>query len=202
MKKILIFSILTFTLLLFSNVESKGQCTSCPSGFVTTAFPITLKSGCEAWVHYCYLCSPTGNPVAQFCGIYIPKTTACNGILINDAFWEMLREEMMIDLVYSACFDIYGELPPCSTSFRKSLEIVVADCMEVYEDVTSPEIVILRPCNADPGLCTKEYEVCWNGTEMESNVVNVNFEPGECDNLPFVFDIFSLPTYCFSSGCY
>ena len=79
MKKISALLILTFTLLIISNVESSAQCTSCPGNPTPTSFPITLATGCVAYVHYCFDCAPTGHPVAQFCMVAIPNNASCNG---------------------------------------------------------------------------------------------------------------------------
>lgn len=200
MKKIIFSLIITFTLLILSNVESKGQCTSCPGNTSPTAFQITLKTGCDAFIHYCYDCAPTGNPIAQFCMIAIPNAPSCNGITIDAQFWRDVREAMMIDLA-SICSNAWGQIPPCSTSVFQSLEIVIANCMEVIDHPNDPTLKIIKPCDAEPGLCSKEYEVCWDGNEWISTVTSVNFEPGECDYLPFQWDRHSLPSWCTSIGC-
>lgn len=200
MKKIVFSLIVTFTVLILSNNESIAQCTSCPGNTTPTAFAITLKTGCTAYIHYCYDCAPTGNPIAQFCMISLPNNPNCNGITIDAQFWKDVRDSMMINLATN-CSNIWGQVPPCSTSTFQSLEIVVANCMEVIEDPNDAEIILIRPCDAEPGLCSKEYEVCWDGDEWVSTVTSVNFEPGECDYLPFELDIYSLPSWCTSVGC-
>ncbi len=200
MKNFISLLIITFSLLIISTAESYAQCTSCPNNSTPTAFPITLASGCEAYVHYCFDCSPTGHPIAQFCMIAIPRDNACNGITINSEFFKVIREKMMEDLS-SICSNVWGTPPPCSTLTRYSLEIVMTNCMEVLDHPTDPNLIIIKPCDAEPGLCSKEYEVCWNGTDWEVKVISVNFEPGECDYLPFDLDPFSLPSWCTSIGC-
>jgi len=200
MKKIIALLILTFTLLIISNVESSAQCTSCPGNTTPTSFPITLATGCVAYVHYCFDCAPTGHPVAQFCMVAIPNNASCNGLVIDSDFFKTIREEMMKNLS-SICSNVWGSVPPCSTSTRYSLEIVMTNCMEVIDDFNNPGYRILKPCDADPGLCSKEYEVCWNGSEWEVDVKSVNFESGECDYLPFELNQYSLPSWCTSIGC-
>lgn len=72
MKRILFSLIFTFSLLILSNVESKGQC-SCPSGYTHTIDTVNINGTCELYVEYCYKCDPhTLYRSVQICNIIIP----------------------------------------------------------------------------------------------------------------------------------
>lgn len=200
MKNFISLLIITFSLLILSNEESDAQCTSCPAGSTPTSFPITLATGCVAYVHYCFDCAPSGHPIAKICMVSIPRVSACSGILIDSQFWIDIRREMMKDLV-TICSNAWGSVPPCSTSTRYSLEIVSTECMEVIDHPTDPGLLVLKPCDLEPGFCSKEYEVCWENGVWNETIKSVNFEPGECDYLPFELNPWSLPSWCTSIGC-
>jgi len=200
MKNFISLLIITFSLLIISTAESYAQCTSCPNNSTPTAFPITLASGCIAYVHYCFDCSPTGHPMAKICMVSIPRVSACSGIVIDSQFWIDIRRAMMVDL-NTICSNAWGNIPPCSTSTRYSMEIVSTECMEVIDHPTDPELIIIKPCDLEPGFCSKKYEVCWDNGAWLENTISTEFTPGECDYTPIVLDPWSLPSWCTSIGC-
>ncbi len=88
-KKLFISLILSFSLLILSNVESKGQCSSCLSGMTPASFVFTLSTGCQITVNYCWKCpTPPHLPgAATLCNISIPSGN-CIGIVIDVTFFK------------------------------------------------------------------------------------------------------------------
>jgi hypothetical protein len=189
--KIIISFMLTFTLLLVSNVESNGQCASCPSGYSPQSVPLDLGSGCVITIYYCMLCHPTGHSEAKLCGVFIPIT--CGVIDIDMNFWKMVREALIIDLA-TACDD---EIGPCPE--RISFSIEEGFCLGIYPNhPTNPTGYIIKNCEADAGTCYKQYQVCYVGSALTYHVVNTYIVPGDCDFMEFEFDPNDPPYYCFT----
>ncbi len=116
MKKIVSFIIITFALLILSNVESKA---SCPTDYTSQTMTINV-GGCQYYVDVCVLCpSPTshypdegGIIVNSF--IKVPTNPPCiNGMSDNDVI-DYLYNYMHTGqfIWYFAClYD--GRIPPC-----------------------------------------------------------------------------------------
>jgi hypothetical protein len=191
MKRIFLILILTFTLLILSYVESNGQCSSCPTNFTPKSVNLNLGGGCFVTIHYCSYCHPTGHTEGKLCGVYIPVT--CGVITMDYAFWWKVREAMILDMA-TICED---EIGPCPE--RTSFSIEEGFCYGIYPNhPQNPTGYNIKPCEADPGQCYKEYEVCYEGTELIYTVVDTYIVPGDCDVMEFDFDPNDPPYYCFT----
>ncbi len=111
MNKFFITFFLTFTLLILSNVESKGQCTDCPMGWFNYSFVYEVPgTDCEITVYYCTNCAPTGHVTVHICNIIVPYED-CE-IQLNPGFWDGLKKAAILDAL-TKC-DLLGAAGPCS----------------------------------------------------------------------------------------
>jgi hypothetical protein len=77
----------------------------------------------------------------------------------------------------------FHTFPPCNAPgpWSHTAEITSADCWGMEDDLENMVVKIV-PCDADPGLCYKEYKYCWNGTELIKDFVRSELlQEGECD---------------------
>ncbi len=194
MNKIVLISIVSLMLTLLSFNESNAQCDSCPINSTPANVNLNLGGGCIVTIHYCMFCHPTGHPEAKLCGVYIP--VSCGTINIDLDFWTKVRNEMIKDLALKCSYS--GQIGPCPQ--RAAFSIYQAFCMGVYpNNPQNPTEYIIKPCDGEAGECYKEYEVCYQGTELIITVVNSQTTPGACDFMEFEFDPLNPPYYCFSA---
>jgi hypothetical protein len=193
MKKIFISLILTFALLILSNVESRGQCASCPSGYVPQQVNLDIGGGCIVTIHYCMLCHPTGTPEAKLCGVYIP--VSCGVITMDYEFWWNIRKKLITDLAIKCSYS--GEIEPCPQ--QNVFSIDEGFCYGIYPNhPTNPTGYDIKPCVGEAGECYKTYEICWEGSDLKLKVINQTIIPAGCDVMEFEFDPNDPPYYCFT----
>jgi hypothetical protein len=194
MKNIISLLIFIFALFIMSNVESNGQCASCPSGYTGYSLSYVIPAtSCTITVNYCLLCSPTGNPVVRLCSIEVPHISACNNLILNSGLWDMIRTQTLKDAV-NYCTGI----PPCPT--RKTMELYQADCFKLENDYINGRVLIL-PCDAEPGECYQEYEICWESGNLNISKVGTPIltDEGDCGPEFIEIDPDDLFEGCFST---
>jgi len=183
MKKIIFSLFITFTLLILSNVESIGQCPSCPSPYVSASFQFTLPNGCgPITVNYCRDCSPTGHPIVKLCSVEIPYyITQCQNLQLGYSFWDEVKRQTLLNM-YVYCINL--EILPCPQ--RTVVEFYNTNCMTVEADITS-QFWNLVPCEQDAGICMQEWTLCWDYNQpgegklvLERNGSAVIIEEGSC----------------------
>ena len=190
MKKIIFSLLFTFTLMFISNVESKGQCSSCPTNFTPKSVNVTIN-GCNITIYYCKFCEPTGYPSAKLCGVYFP--TSCGNLVIDYDFWYQVREALIIDL----SIDCNKEIGPCPE--RQSFSIEEGFCLGIYPNhPQNPTGYIIKNCDGQAVTCYKKYEVCYEGSELVYSIVDTQITPAGCDVMEFEFDPNDPPYYCFT----
>ena len=174
MKRIFYSLILTFSILILSNVESNGQCSCPPANQVS--FNMTLPSGCKITIVYCRDCQPTGHASMELCHVIIPYSGACIGMAIDQAFWLEVKKAMVFNAA-AAC----GNIGPCPQ--KVVYEIYDAACKRLVfvNPPDQPSYIKIENCPNDPGICKQEFELCWDGFNFNINVSNpVLIESGEC----------------------
>ncbi len=199
-KKLFISLILSFSLLILSNVESKGQCTCPNSNYQQASFQMTLANGCPITVNYCRLCHPTGNPEARLCSIEIPYTNInCQNMVIDSYFWAQVRLEM-VKYIYYNCISL--EVLPCP--HQTLVDIYSASCYYMLDNPIA-QMIEIKPCPYDPGLCLQEWEICY---DIDEDIVTYSpkgepylLEEGNCSGPPPIIEYISTPSDCFNS-CY
>ncbi len=198
MKNFISLLIITFSLLIISNVESSAQCTCPPANQKT--FNMTIPgTSCQVTVVYCLDCQPTGHASMELCHVINPYDNPCIGMAIDAAFWIAVKKAMVLDAAI-----ICGNIGPCPQ--RKIYEIYDAACKRLVF-VNPPDqvpYILLEPCPADPGICKQEFELCWDGFNFNVNVsAPVLIETGECNYQPIFIpeNPTSLYPDCFNS-CY
>jgi len=195
MKNVFLLLIITFTLLIVSNVESKSTC-SCPTNYTPQTFTVTLPSGCVVDINYCLFCQPTGHPILELCSVTL-YTGSCTNINVDFNFWNLIRTEMIKHGVTNC-----GNVGPCPE--RVTMDIYQATCLKLVNDWDNGMVHIVS-CDLEPGKCIQEYEVCYVGLQLQITKIGnaVVIEEGECDTeeviiLPPPYNLFQG---CFSS-CY
>jgi hypothetical protein len=195
-KKLFFSLILTFTLLIISNVESNGQCTDCPAGWFNYSFVYkSSRYDCDITVHYCTNCAPHGFTEIKICNLIIPTDTC--SITLNPLFWENLKKAVVVQSL-SEC-NMLGIVPPCSTFSRTQVIVTSADCFRAeFDDIA--EVANILPCEEDEGECVQEFSVCFNGTDYI-----LTFTPGtpdgDCENVTPTIDVLDKYEECFHT-CY
>ncbi len=90
---------------------------------------------------------------------------------------------------------------PCPQ--RVAIDIYQASCWKLENDLEN-QMVHIVPCDEEPGMCLREYEVCYNGGTLTITIGDTSvIEEGECgtENIiiaPYPYDLF---LDCFNS-CY
>jgi len=146
-KKLFISLILTFSLLIMTNVESKGQCPSCPSPYTNHSVNHTLttgpNAGCEITINYCLFCHPSGHAESRLCSVTIPYTTnpydPCFGMTLDANFWNEVRHAMIFNSAV-----VCGNIGPCP--YRVVFTTYQANCMELTIDWGVFPIFVIKPC--------------------------------------------------------
>ncbi len=198
MKKLILSLFLTFTLLILSNVESKGQCATCPSGYTSKSVNHVLSNGCEITINYCIFCGPTGHGAMKLCSITIPYHAApnpCYNMVIDGSFWQEVKHAM----VFNAAVEC-GNIGPCPQ--RVNYEIYQASCWKL--DIVWGQFprLEMKPCPLEAGECLQEFEICWNPTGFVIDPKPpVLIDPGECTFQPIPIDPDPTKLYldCFNS---
>jgi hypothetical protein len=194
MKKLFISLILTFILLILSNVESNGQCSSCPSGYESKSFQATLPgSSCIVTFNVCVFCAPTGNPQVQFCNAYFPSSCFSNQVSAFD--WFLMKKEVMGKIL----MDCETEIPPCSTMSKTASEYYEAACLIASFNGAENRIEF-QPCNSTPGTCRTDFAACVEDDEI---VIEITGGPtvtdtGDCGPAVLNLNPLILPMACFS----
>lgn len=196
MKKIFIL-ICSFILITLSTTELKSQSSSCTCTYPYTSASTTysIDSSCVITINYCLDCAPTGHPVMKLCNIIVP-TDICDTLVIDANFWDAVKEEMLISAV-----NICGGIGPCPT--RVAIDIYQASCWQLVNDWEN-EMVHIVPCDEEPGECMQEFEVCFNGGNLEITPgIPEVIEEGECgyESIIIAPYPYSLFEGCFNS-CY
>lgn len=198
MTKFILTLFITFTLLILSNVEGKGQCSSCPSGYTSESVNHTLSNGCEVTINYCLFCQPTGHGAVRLCSVTIPYTNdpfdPCYNLVIDGIFWDEVREAMTFNSAVEC-----GNIGPCPQ--RMNYEVYQASCMQATIEWTPyPPRYVLKPCPQEAGECMQEFEICWEPTGFKiTKQPPVLLDPGECSPAPISLDPDDLYLDCFNS---
>lgn len=158
MKKIIFSLIITFTLLILSNVKSNGQC---PPGWSTKTVSIPY-AGCVYQIEICYQCLVTHpGPV------YINKIERVVGPCAPSNWGDAIP--YLMDYISSAQF-VFNELciwtkpGPCpDNSFTSTFKYYY--CFEEYD---GPDKV--RPCDIEV-YCEVTYSYCAKNGLIHRNVV-------------------------------
>lgn len=129
MKNIISLIILTFALLIASNVESKGQC---PTGYTQQIITINM-GGCLYDVNVCYKCpSPTSHfPDAEVIVVDMvkqPTNPPCNNGWTTEQELSYARNYFNTGqfIWYFAC--LWAEIPPCPTPSSIDFHVLWPNC--------------------------------------------------------------------------
>jgi hypothetical protein len=189
MKKFILTFILTFTLLILSNIESNGQACSCPTGWFDYSFDYVVPgTSCTITVNFCTNCAPTGHTLIELCNIVVPYSSACE-ITLNPPFWTQLRNALAVNAIISC--DLGTE--PCPG--RNQTIVSHGACMKLEFDDIAQEVTIEK-CDQDPGVCETEIFVCWNNQYIPIPQ-STSSTGGECDSETPVIDPSDKFTDCF-----
>jgi len=188
MKKIIFSLIITFTILILSNVESNGQC---PSGFTLKTVTLTIGP-CDYDVRLCYKC-----------GLANPGEVSIVDITLKDDSCTPLPLEQVFDGIYATLNNyqfIYNELctsysvPNCP-NLSDIFTVKWWCCWEVERvEYFGEETYKYRPCNYD-SYCIEYLQFCWDAIEevYEQHYYDiVSFGSPDCDETE-VWEI-TLPT--------
>ncbi len=162
MKKLFISLILTFTLLILSNIESNGQC---ETGY--TSKTVTIQAGnCEYYVEVCYKCEVHFPGTVRINKFWLVDSTCNNALdidLVVNTFYITMRDGAFI---YSNfCPDGLYNTPPCGGGYNQ-FEIHYAYCWQQwYRHNGDGPVREYWPCE-DNANCTETFKVC---RELPSN---------------------------------
>lgn len=195
----LIFSILIIvSTLLFTNVESKGQCPTCPSPSSSESVIMGISgTSCSITINYCLFCSPTGHPRLELCSILIPygPTSFCNNIAIDNIFLENVRKAKVIDGAVKCASAMGLPIGPCPN--RTIVETYLPTCAKfgVPDEITGK--VPLIPCPQLGGQCFQEWEICFNDPIYTATPIGTPSKlSGICDDGVIIIGPV-LPSECF-----
>lgn len=182
--------------MILSNVESKGQCSSCPENYSPVSYTIDFPgvNGCEVTFYFCTFCPPTGSPQVTFCNASF-KMPECT-VTITPAMWLELKKEVM-GLVLEDCE--FSGIPPCPTWSYQAVDYFEADCLIGIQ--YSNGDVGFEPCPNDPGVCKIEFAACMDGDKIKVDVISgpTAIDEGDCG--PAVVNLgpyTALPSACFT----
>lgn len=199
MKNFISLLIITFTLLIISNVESRGQYT-CPTGFTSATITMNI-GGCNYDVFICYQCDPTFPGYVEVKDIIKhPTTPPCissfNGSQIAQFVYTYLTSG---DFMFSnLCF--WNKLSPCPY-WGHDISYEFTTCWK--EDINTtwfnePTTAIV-PC-IPSDKCIVTYEYCIKGDKINKNLRNLQFVNNNASCLEYnevdPGDCFILHTIC------
>ena len=195
MKKI-IFSILIFvSTLLVTNVESKGQCPTCPSPSTSESVIMGISgTSCSITINYCLFCSPTGRPRIELCSILFP-IPYCNGLSITSSLLFEVKKAMVKDGSVKCATAMGLPIGPCPN--RNIVETYFPTCGKfgVPDEITGTAPLI--PCGQLPGQCYQEWEICFDNPNYTVTPVGPPFKvSGICKDEIIIIGP-SLPSECF-----
>jgi hypothetical protein len=166
MKKIILSLILTFTLLILSNVESKGQC---ETGY--TSKTLTIQVGnCDYGVEVCYKCELHHPGTIRMKKFWLIDSNCVNSldidIVVNSLYLEISDGSFILT---NFCPDGLYNTPPCNeqgTSYNE-FTFYYAYCWQQW--YRSNGVAFVReywPCEENAG-CEERIKVCWDEDEEE-----------------------------------
>lgn len=178
MKKIFLSLLITFALLILSNVEGKGQACSCPTGYSTVSFDYEYNSSCTLTINLCVMCHPTGHPEIRLCGVTFDYgNSKCDQITIDPNFWAEIRKQSVLHVNGNLCNIGVGPCPQLAT-----YEYYNGMCKEIIND-TFNDLIYIRNCDGEAGLCISESYLCWNGSELIYTANPPHYvDDGDCDS--------------------
>jgi hypothetical protein len=161
MKNFISLLIITFALLVMSNVESKGQCAS---GYSSKTITLTLGN-CDYVIDVCYKCEVT-NPGSVYIRQITEVDSSCNNALPIDQIIAQAYAEISTGaFIYSnLCIDSWYDAPPCNggTAY-KEFEIIFNYCWQIRLGDNGYEYI---PCE-DNATCIEKLKYCYNTITQE-----------------------------------
>lgn len=180
MKKLFLLIML---ILAFTTNELKAQ-SCCPSGYTQVTFDkfyvdsTGTTTTCKIYITYCYLSAPSGFVYVNLCYITLDPTS-CPINVASEHFMSWIENEV---LQHSGTIHTY---PPCSAPPPNShtYEYTAAVCWGMEDiNIEGYPMVRLIPCPAAPGLCYKEYKICFDGTKIIEIFIRAEvIDEGDCD---------------------
>ncbi len=180
MKKIIFSLIITFTLLILSNVESNGQCAS---GYSSKTITLTLGN-CDYVIDVCYKCEVT-NPGSVYIRQITEVDSSCNNALPIDQIIAQAYAEISTGaFIYSnLCIDSWYDAPPCNggTAY-KEFEIIFNYCWQIrLRDNGYQHVFEFIPCE-DNATCIETLRYCFANpgyTKLTSSYSSAQSPPCE-----------------------
>lgn len=163
MKKIISFLIITFALLIISNVESKG---SCASGFTQDTVTVTIGN-CDYLITVCFKCAVT-NPGEVYIKSIAEVDSSCNNALPIDQIIDQAYSEISNgSFIYSnLCIDSWYDAGPCDGSPTNYSQFIIhfSYCWQIKNRYNGSEYIDdYIPCE-DNAECTETLTYCFNAS--------------------------------------
>lgn len=163
MKNVFLLLIITFSLLIVSNVESKGQC---PTGYTPQTITLNI-GGCNYDISVCVSCpSPTShfpNEGSIIIGEIVEQVTIppCNNGWTEEQIINYVKNYMDTGqfMWYFSCF--WSEIPPCP---KESIlfHVLWSNCWRAYQTTwDSSPTRGMQPCGES--YCRSYYTYCQHG---------------------------------------
>jgi hypothetical protein len=198
MKNFISFIIITFTLLILSNVVSKGQC---QSGYTQQIITLNI-GGCNYDIELCYKCSVT-DPGEVIINSVIKEPTVpyCSGWDFVDVVNYANAYLTSGQFIYSMLC-LWTDIPPCETQrSSKIIKYKMPLCWKELNDYNyyHEHTIKAIPCNSD--YCEVSVKYCKNAQgEMITTYLDVTLHDEipncpEYDNVNFG-ECFIVKTQC------
>ncbi len=209
MKKIFISIILTFALLILSNVESNGQC---ETGYTSQTITTNI-GGCDYVVKFCYKCpEPTSHwpdgdgyivPIEY---TKIPTDPPCENGMNHEEIHTYLYNFMHTGqfIWYFTCLYHNQAIPPCGGDENESrimYHVLWANCWKLdHTEVYGSPTTGMVPCGTSS--CRTYTSYCFHNGNLEI-VQQSNNPEGPPPNCPLISGpiVFGM-CYRFPNPCY
>ncbi len=180
MKNLFNILLLCITIIVFSNVETKSQCSNCVAPATQESITMQLSgTSCSFTINYCLLCSPSGNTIATLCSIVFPNPAYCYGIPLPASFFEDIRKAIAKDGALKCAIANGIPIGPCPN--RSIIETYLPTCARwVFNETTNG--VSMVPCLQLAAQCFQEWEICFDDPDYVITKIGQPYkESGVCE---------------------
>lgn len=156
MKRIFLSFLVTFALMIMTNVESMAQC---QSGYTNKKVQLTI-AGCNYEVEICYQCGVHNAGEVYIIGVTLLPNQSCTALPLNDFIDQLYNIVNTYQFIYLNLCTSLPQLAPCPDQSEQVITYI-AKCWEVeLIEYFSDTTYVYRPCDDTP-YCKEVSSWCY-----------------------------------------
>jgi len=170
MKNFISLLIITFSLLIISNVESKA---SCSSGYSSNTITMTVGT-CDYIVEVCYKCEVTNPGKAYISRFWLVDSSCTNTLDIDIVLGQIYLEISNGSFIYSnLCIDSWYGAPPCGSGYKEFIIIYSYCWQQWYRYNGDINVREYWPCD-DNENCEELVKYCFDSDPPPGEIITLS----------------------------